>query len=305
MYRLMTCLALLCSAALAAPSSAPTGEWLTGPAFPAPVYEDDFAGAGASGTRLLLRPDGRYTRTELDFSYTPGYFGSYIITCGTLNVHAETGRYVVAGDRLSFQPEQIREVHGLSPYALNSGCKRSEGVASAPRPVPYQATFALSGTQLAVNFQGARQTYAPRPAQTSDEVAAAGRSVPAGELGAQNAPVTPPAASPITSEPYTATGTWQARLEVQSMQIPLQFQLYDDGERSLSGSGYVGSQYVAWVLGSRTGTFDLGLDVEGTELKLKVEGHFNGDRYEGTFRAVDTSGEALGGGTLRMSRDTR
>ncbi|GGO29949.1 hypothetical protein [Deinococcus humi] len=305
MYRLMTCFALLCSAALAAPSSAPTGEWLTGPAFPAPVYEEDFAGAAASGTRLLLLPDGHYSRTELNFSYIPGFFGSYVITCGTLNVHAERGRYAVSGDRLTFQPEQVREVHGLSPSALNSGCKRSEGIASTPKLTSYQATFALSGTQLAVNIQGTRQTYAPRPARAADEVAAASRSVPVGGLTARNASVTPPTTPLITSEPYTATGTWQAKLDVSGMQVPLQFKLYDDGEQSLSGSGYVGSQYVAWVLGSRTGAFDLGLDVDGTELKLKVEGRFTGDRYEGTFRAQDGSGADLGGGTLNMSRDAR
>lgn len=307
MYRLVTCLTLLCSAALAAPpsASAPSGEWLTGPPLPAAVYEEAFTGAGASGARLLLRPDGRYARTELDFSYTPGYFGSYVITCGTLNVHAETGRYTVAGDRLTFQPEQVREVYGLSPQALNSGCRRSEGVASAPRPAAYGATFALSGTQLAVNFQGTRRTYGPRPAQTAGDVTAAQRSVPVGGLGAQSTPTTPPSSAPTTPEPYTATGTWQARLEVPGMQVPLQFKLYDDGEQSLSGSGFVGGQSVAWVLGSRTGTFDLGLDIGGTDLKLKVSGRFDGDRFEGTFRALDRSGEDLGGGTLSMSRDPR
>ncbi|WP_288482370.1 hypothetical protein [uncultured Deinococcus sp.] len=314
MYRSLTCVALLCSAALAAPPPVPTGEWLTGPALPAAVYEEDFAGAGASGTRLLLRPDGRYARTELDFSYTPGYFGSYIITCGTLNVRVETGRYAVSGDRLSFQPEQAREVNGLSPYALNSGCKRSEGIASVTRPAPYRATYALSGTQLAVNFSGGRQIYSPRPAQSADEGAAASRSVPVGGLGAPGTPAVQsaapraaslPTAPLVTPEPYTATGTWQARLQVQALEVTLEFKLYDDGERSLSGSGFVGSQYVAWVLGSRTGTFDLGLDVDGTELKLKVEGRFTGDRYEGTFRAVDGSGGDLGGGTLTMSRDRR
>ncbi len=160
------------------------------------MYEEDFAGAGASGTRLLLRPDGRYSRTELDFSYTPGYFGSYVITCGTLNVHAETGRYAVSGNRLTFQPEQVRDVHGLSPSALNSGCKRSAGIASTSKPVSYHATFALTGTQLAVNFQGTRQTYIPRPAQTADEVTAASRSVPVGGLAVQGARRRRPRPSP-------------------------------------------------------------------------------------------------------------
>ena len=97
-------LALLGLTLAAAATPAPTGEWLLGSPYPAAVYDGAYSGATADTTRLLLRPDGQYTLTDIDFSYVPGYFGSYIITCGTLTVTTESGRYQRSGCLLYTSP---------------------------------------------------------------------------------------------------------------------------------------------------------------------------------------------------------
>lgn len=296
-------LALLGLTLAAAATPAPTGEWLLGYPYPAAVYDGAYSSATADTMRLLLRPDGQYTLTDIDFSYVPGYFGSYIITCGTLTVTTESGRYQRSGDQMTFTPAQARKVSGLSPQSLNSGCKRYAGQTETVTIRPYRGTVALRGSQLSVSVGTVRRDYISRA--SAQAAASAEQAVQATATHPVPAPVVapvPPAGAPIRSAPWSATGDWNAVLEIPGQRVVLVFALYDDGQQSLSGSGVAGTQRVAWVLGSRTGTFDIGLDTGNGDVTLKVQGQFSGDRFEGRFRAVDEDGLNLGSGTLTMER---
>lgn len=299
---------LTCAAAAPAPT-VPTGEWLLGPAFPAAVYEGAYGGATTDTARLLLRPDGQYTLTDIEFTYVPGFFGSYVVTCGSLTVTTESGRYQLAGNKVTFKPGQARWVTGLSPQALNAGCKRSEGRAEVLTTEPYRGTVVLRGAQLSVSVGSARRDYLSRSATgaaaASQPTSGAPTPSPVPATGAvtpSRVPA-PPAGPLITPQPWSATGDWEIVLELPGQRLPLLFHLYDDGERSLSGSGFAaGEVYVAWLLGSRGGTFDIGLDAGTGELKLKVEGRFSGDTFKGSFRALDDRGQFLADGVLTMRR---
>lgn len=234
MRRLTFLLLSLLSCAAAAPVSATlTGEWLLGPALPAAVYDGAYSGAATDTARLLLHPDGKYTLTDIEFTYVPGFFGSYVVTCGSLTVTTESGRYQLSGDQVTFTPQQTRRVTGLSPQTLNAGCKRSEGSTDLLTTKPYRGTTVLNGGRLSVSVGTARRDYLSRAAAE----AAARPSAPTASAPA----VPPPVANSgplVTPKPWSATGDWDVVLDLAGKHLPLFFHLYDDGERSLSGSGF-------------------------------------------------------------------
>ncbi|GGL19673.1 hypothetical protein [Deinococcus radiotolerans] len=309
MLRLFTLTVMLFTPAAAATAPTLTGEWLSGFAYPAAVYESAYSGAQADTTRLTLRPDGQYTLTDIDFTYVPGYFGAYVITCGTLTVTTESGRYQRSGDQVTFTPAQGRRISGLSPQSLNSGCKRSQGDTEPRTAPPYRATIAVQDAQLTVNVDGTRRTYVSRAAAqataAADQAAWAQASAPS---LAADGPVTPgraapaPAAAPVRPAVWSATGRWTATLDIPGQRVTLTLDLYDDGETSLSGSGFVGPERVAWVLGPRSGAFMLGVDAGDGTVTFHVTGTFTGDQFRGTFRAVDDADQPLGSGTVTMQR---
>ncbi|MVN87589.1 hypothetical protein GO986_12515 [Deinococcus sp. HMF7620] len=292
----------LTSAALAAAPAALTGEWLIGTAYPANIYDKDAEGAQSSSTRLLLRPDGTYALTDLQLSYIPGYFGSYLVTCETLNVFTESGKYQVTGNKLSFQPGAAQKRIGVSPGRLNAGCKRFEGTRETVKQAPYQGTFTLAGGTLTLNARSVRQAYSRRPAETAKPAAPVLPSPSISSVRPAAAPVSP--AALITPAPWTATGTWAARFDTPNGPVEMRFSVYDDGEGGLSGSGTGDDDLRGWLLGSSAGQFKIGLSSGDDELNLELSGRFSGDRYEGTFQASAPDGEALLGGRLTMLRDT-
>ncbi|PYE55412.1 hypothetical protein [Deinococcus yavapaiensis] len=194
-----------CGASSASVPAGLVGAWFSGASLPDEAY-DEPSKATASSARFVFGKDGTYEYRGLKLSHEPGYFGTLLIACESLDVTTEQGTFTVQGDKITLKPKTIRSITGLSPAALNSGCKRSSGVTRTRAPNAADVTndvWHVSGTKLTFGSGGDVSVWARRAASASAPTSTPSGALP-GELRGEwnNGRI-----SPI--EYYnTATGKW-------------------------------------------------------------------------------------------------
>ncbi|WP_019587614.1 hypothetical protein [Deinococcus apachensis] len=131
------------------------GEWISGAQLAPKTYEAEFSRAWADSTRLVLNKDGTYTVTTFEATAFPAFFGTTgrMITCESLDVGIERGRFTVQGNKLTLRAETFREIKNISPDRLNNGCTRRAGSDKTSKDnAVNQATWQLTGGKLNLTF---------------------------------------------------------------------------------------------------------------------------------------------------------
>lgn len=191
-----------CAASAAGVPASLVGEWFNGAQLPAEAYGTPSL-AKAGSARFVFRKDGTYKFTKLVMTHIPGYFpmSALLIACESLDVTTERGTFKVQGNKITVTPSSLKTVTGLSPAALNSGCKRFSGVASTKKPAPPESdVWRVAGTKLTFGSGQDSSTWVRR---TSAASPAASGTLPAELRGEWNSG----RISPI--EYYNvATGKW-------------------------------------------------------------------------------------------------
>lgn len=297
-----------CGASAATVPAALVGEWFSGPQYAASVYTTDFGGANGDARRLLLDKNGSYVFTEFESTYYPSSFGfsGYPITCQMMDVTVERGTFSVQGDKITFKAAKIERVGAYSPNRLNNGCKRNAGTKTSKAAADVSSSvWAVANGKLTFKSGDGSAAYVRRTPPTPPTPTPPASTPSSSGSTTNGAAATPPVNSAPTSKPsappakWTATGAWNATLTVAGKTFKVVFNLQDDSPRIL---GY-GDDPVEYANGnSETGALDVGLDVDGRTMQLKVTGRFDGDRYTGDVRWTNYEGEDLGRGTLVMTR---
>lgn len=139
-----------CAASAASVPPSLVGEWLSGAQLPVEAYGSPSLANGNSA-RFVFRQDGTYEFTKLVMTHIPGYapMSTLLIACESLDVTAERGTFRVQGNKITLTPSSLKTVTGLSPAALNPGCKRFSGVTSTKKPGPPESdVWRVAGTRL-------------------------------------------------------------------------------------------------------------------------------------------------------------
>lgn len=276
------------------------GEWHSGAVSPVEYYNVATGKwAEASGTSIILKLNANltYERTGLLVVTTYG--------CTSKLLVQEKGKVAVNGAALTFTPTTSSSTgYTCSPSKVSSAKNNV-------RPYTGRALVKVeaSGQHVLSLASGSGQTLFNRPLGTPPESApGTGRgTVTPPAPGASGSPTpshsTPNSPSGTVASPtpakWTASGTWDAVITVNDQTYRVQFKLQDDSPRIL---GY-GDEPVEYANGnSETGALDIGLEVGGRTMELKVQGRFDGDRYRGQVRRTNYEGDDLGRGTLTMTR---
>ncbi|GGJ39531.1 hypothetical protein [Deinococcus roseus] len=126
-------------------------EWLSGEAYPAEYFDiasTDFRKASTGASRLLIRKDGTYERAELRTGATPGYFGSLLIACETIDLVWEKGTASVKGNQILLHPTSSKSKTGATPFQHNNGCMVFAGIESTRTPADRTLQYTVQGGSL-------------------------------------------------------------------------------------------------------------------------------------------------------------
>ncbi len=269
------------------------GEWHSGRISPVEYYNTATGKwAEASGTSVILKfgPNFTYERTGLMVVTTYG--------CTSKLLVQEKGKVAQNGNTLTFTPS--------SSAATGYTCSASKVSSAKDHVKPYSEQYQVrtepNGQRVLSLSRNGAQTLFNRPLGSKPEGAVTSRGGVVTPPPPASSGSGAPAAGPVTPAAparWTATGRWDAVITVNGRTVQVRLTLQDDSPRIL---GY-GDDPVEYANGnSQTGALDVGLDLGGDTMELKVQGRFDGDRYQGTVRWTNYEGEDLGRGTLTMTR---
>lgn len=297
-------LGLLTCPAAAAPSSL-TGEWYWGNVYPGSAYTvQGFQQASTDAERLLLRPNGTYELATLDAGASPGTFGwtGYMISCETISLRLESGKFSVEGSKLTLKPGALKNINLASPHTVNRGCTQSSGLTSnGPLPAVRRFTWKIAGTTLTLTSP--KDTFQVRRASAQDLQRVNTSTARPTLASAVSTPPPPPPPAPVRAD---ASGKWTGRF-TSDAGAPLDVRLNLEDDR-LGIQGMVLSaqeQYLGTARGEyRAGTLILTINLpDDTALELHAQGRFDGDTYTGRFQGQTASGQLIGGGQVKLTRE--
>lgn len=158
----------LASCSLAAPAlpEALVAEWISGATYPADHYTlEGFRSASGSSERLLIRKDGSYELARLTSGAIPGYFGSRMIACETMDFMWEKGTVSVKGNQLILTPSTGKKRNGATPHNHNNGCTVFAGTEGTFQPTPKTLNYSIKNGTLQLASREATSTYQSRKAE--------------------------------------------------------------------------------------------------------------------------------------------
>ncbi len=196
---------LAATAAGAAPAAVPSalvGAWFSGAQLPDEAYASPTL-AHANSARFVFNQDGTYQFGKVQLTHIPGYapMSTLLIACESLDVTLERGTFTVRGGQITLKPTAVKRTAGVSPAALNGGCKRFAGVTTTRAGGPTETdTWRVAGRQLTIGSGKNALTFARR---TPSAGQAATTALPAELRGEWNSGRIAP-----TEYYNAATGKW-------------------------------------------------------------------------------------------------
>ncbi|GEM44503.1 hypothetical protein [Deinococcus cellulosilyticus] len=161
---------LLGSAAAASVPETLVAEWLAGEPYPAEYFNiatTDFRSASTGAERLVIRKDGTYEFAQLKTGATPGYFGSLLIACETIDLYWEKGTVKVNGSQLVLHPTSSKSRTGATPVRHNNGCTVYKGFENTRTPQDRTLKFSVQGGTLKLTSGQSTSSYNTRAPQAS------------------------------------------------------------------------------------------------------------------------------------------
>lgn len=204
---------LLCGAGVANAANVPetlVAEWLAGEPYPAEYFDiatADFRSANTGSQRLVIRKDGSYEFAQLKTGATPGYFGSLLIACETIDLFWEKGTVKVNGSQIVLHPTSSKSKTGATPYRHNNGCTVFKGFDNTRTPQDRTLKFTVQGGTLKLTSADATSTFNTRAPQASKPTTAQ-TSAPSATAKPTSAPTSKPQANQGSKLSSNLQGEW-------------------------------------------------------------------------------------------------